>query len=208
MADSDSSPYGVIYLVTNSVTGKVYVGQTIMSIKDRWKGHCNAGSGSRLWLSIQKYGRDSFTISEISSANSKQELDDLERRFIKEYRSTDKSIGYNFERGGSGVPKSRDAARRAAEKLRGRKIPPESVEKMATTKRGRPRTEKEKEVLVKMSESNRGRKHSEQSRMKMSIACTGRKYAERTEEYKQKLSIAAKKDWAKRKAASAGLQSV
>lgn len=195
MAESNSKPYGVIYLVTNKVTGKVYVGQTIMDIKARWKGHCNAGKSSRLWLSIQIHGRDSFTVEQIDIAETKQELDDLERLYIAVYQSTNKEFGYNFERGGSGKPKSKDAAERTAAKLRGRKVPRESVEKMAATKKGRPRTLHEQAVLDRMAEENRGRKHSAESIAKMSIAVTGRKMKPATEEHRRKLSEAAKKQW-------------
>lgn len=196
MAESDSKPYGVIYLVTNKVTGKVYVGQTIMSLAARWKGHCNAGKSSRLWLSIQTHGRENFTVEQIDAALDKRELDDLERFYIAVYEATNKETGYNFERGGAGVPKSKDATERAAAKLRGRKIPPESVAKMAATKRDRPRTPAEQAVLDKMTEANIGRKHRAESRQKMSEAVTGRKMGPPTEEHRRKLSEAAKAQWA------------
>ena len=68
MAEANSKPYGVIYLVTNMVTEKVYIGQTIGTISARWKGHCNAGKSSRLWLSIQAHGRQAFKIEKIDEA--------------------------------------------------------------------------------------------------------------------------------------------
>lgn len=195
MADSDSRPYGVIYLVTNKVTGKIYVGQTISDIKARWKGHCNAGKSSRLWHSIQKHGRESFTVEQIDSAETKEQLDDLERSYIALYDATNKDVGYNFERGGSGAPRTKDVAARVAEKLRGRKVPLESVQKMAATKKGRPRTEAEQAVLDRMAEINRGRKHTEESIRRMSEAVTGIKMAPATPEHRKKLSDAAKKQW-------------
>ena len=195
MAESDSNVYGVIYLVTNKVTGKVYVGQTIMGIAARWKGHCNAGKSSRLWLSIQRHGRESFSIEALESAETKQRLDDLERAYIAAYNSTNKDIGYNFERGGSGAPKSKDATERAAAKLRGRVVPKDSVEKMAATKRGRARTAAEQVVLDRMAESNRGRKHGAEATKKMSVAVTGRQMQPASADHRQKLSDAAKRQW-------------
>ena len=196
MAEANSKPYGVIYLVTNMVTEKVYIGQTIGTISARWKGHCNAGKSSRLWLSIQAHGRQAFKIEKIDEALTKQELDDLERLYIAVYGSAKKTMGYNFERGGSGMPKTKDAAERAAAKLRGRKVPKSSVEKMAATKRGRARTEAEQAVLDRMATINTGRRHTEESRRKMSDAVTGRKMPPVTEAQRKKLSDAAKAQWA------------
>lgn len=196
MAESDSKPYGVIYLVTNKVTGKVYIGQTIGPIAARWKGHCNAGKSSRLWHSIETHGRAAFSVEKIDEALTKQELDELERFYIAAYGATNKDVGYNFERGGAGKPKSKDAVERAAAKLRGRKLPREQVEKMAATKKGRPRTAAEQRVLDLMVEKNRGHKHSDESRRKMSLAVTGRKMLPPTDEHRKKLSDAAKAQWA------------
>jgi len=36
---SASKPFGVVYLITNTVNGKVYVGQTTVGVSKRWKGH-------------------------------------------------------------------------------------------------------------------------------------------------------------------------
>lgn len=197
MAESDSKPYGVIYLVTNKVTGKVYVGQTIMSLAARWKGHCNAGKSSRLWLSIQAHGRENFTVEQIDAALDKQELDNLERFYIAVYEATNKETGYNFERGGAGVPKSKDATERAAAKLRGRKLPVEQREKIAARKRGVKHT---KAHVQNMIASKIGYKHSAEAREKMSLASLGKRMPPCTPEHRAKLSKAAKEDWARRKA--------
>lgn len=196
MAESNSTPYGVIYLVTNNVTGKIYIGQTISTLAARWKGHCNAGKSSRLWLSIEVHGRSAFSIEKIDEALTKQELDDLERFYIAVYQARNKSLGYNFERGGAGKPKSKGAVERVAAKLRGRKVPKHQVEKMAATKIGRARTEAEQAVLDRMTKTNTGRRHSEESRQKMSQAVTGRKMQPPTEDHRRKLSEAAKAQWA------------
>lgn len=200
MAETNSKPYGLIYLVTNKVTGKVYIGQTISTIAARWKGHCGAWKGSRLRLSIETHGRAAFSIEKIDEALDKNELDDLERFYIAAYGATNKEVGYNFQLGGAGKPISKDASERAAAKLRGRKVPRDSVEKMAATKRGRDRTEAEQAVLDRMTKTNTGRRHTEEARKKMSDAVTGRKMRPATEEHRAKLSAASKAMWVKKKA--------
>jgi group I intron endonuclease len=196
MAESDSKPYGVIYCVSNTLTGKRYVGQTTSTLSARWKGRCNGKKGIGILVdAIKKYGREAFVMSQIDVAYSRQELDEKEIYHIARLRTLKAHGGYNIKEGGGGTPKPRGAALAAAEKLRGRKIPRESVEKMAATKRGRARTEAEQAVLDRMANINRGRKHSEESRKKMSEAVTGRKMQPITEEHRKKLSDAAKAQW-------------
>lgn len=54
-----------IYLITNKVDGKKYVGQTARSLKKRFQDHVNNSSCSKRDLSkaIKKYGRENFVIS-------------------------------------------------------------------------------------------------------------------------------------------------
>ena len=79
MGESDSKPYGLIYVVTNLVSGKQYVGQTVSTLKARWKGHCNGKKGIGILVdAIKKYGRESFSMVQIDVAYSKADLDEKE----------------------------------------------------------------------------------------------------------------------------------
>ena len=51
-----------IYLITNKVTGKQYVGKTKQNIMERLKQHKWCNYGTKLHLSIIKYGLDKFNI--------------------------------------------------------------------------------------------------------------------------------------------------
>ena len=62
---------GFIYVITNTLNGKQYVGQTIHSIAKRWQYH--KISASKSWRgcrclahSLRKYGTDAFTIEEFT----------------------------------------------------------------------------------------------------------------------------------------------
>lgn len=93
--------YGIIYKITNNITGKCYIGQTIKDIKRRWYLHARGDSYCRyLKHAINKYGKDNFTVEEIASATSKSNLDWLEVFFIKEYSSLVPN-GYNLREGGA-----------------------------------------------------------------------------------------------------------
>ena len=91
--------YGYIYKTTNLVNGKIYVGQ---KKSKKFLGVNYLGSGKYLRCAIQHYGMDSFAVSLIAVANSKEELDELEKYYIKKFNSTDHEVGYNIASGAVG----------------------------------------------------------------------------------------------------------
>ena len=97
---------GYIYLLTNVVNNKVYVGQTIRSIKARVWEHFNKKSKYAISLAIQKYGKNNFVSKELCkvSALTKDELikllNEKEKFYILEYDSLCDHKGYNIDKGG------------------------------------------------------------------------------------------------------------
>lgn len=67
-----------IYKITNIQNNKIYIGQSIRPIEDRFHRHINDALNNILDThfarAIRKYGKDNFTIEEIDSANSQEEL--------------------------------------------------------------------------------------------------------------------------------------
>jgi group I intron endonuclease len=92
-----------IYLITNLVNGKQYVGQTIKTIEKRWKQHLRdikRGTSPHLYRAITKYGVDGFSIQELHSAISQEELDFAEILYIA-LLNCKSPLGYNLTYGGS-----------------------------------------------------------------------------------------------------------
>lgn len=102
---------GYIYKITNTVNKKVYIGQTIISIKRRWKRHIASSKNEntpdydvKFHRALRKYGEDAFIVEELTfvEAKSKEELikslDVLEITYIEECDSYNN--GYNSTRGG------------------------------------------------------------------------------------------------------------
>lgn len=86
-----------VYKITNNVNDKVYIGQSIRPIEDRFKRHlCDAQNGklnTHFARAIRKYGRDAFRIECIDTASTQDELNMKEQYWIRAYDSV--TNGYN-----------------------------------------------------------------------------------------------------------------
>ncbi len=86
-----------IYKITNVVNNKVYIGQTIRQIQDRFQRHItdaiNCNLDTHFARAIRKYGKDNFKIEVIDFANSQEELNKKEQYWIRYYDSI--NSGYN-----------------------------------------------------------------------------------------------------------------
>lgn len=90
----------VIYLVTNKINGKKYVGQTIRPLSERWKDHCRAKDKNYFHNAIRKYGADNFTREVIDTAETVEELDEKEIYWIAKLNTLFPN-GYNLKEGGN-----------------------------------------------------------------------------------------------------------
>ncbi len=94
-----------IYLIQNTVNGKVYVGKTTDTIASRWNSHVTASKTDLQHLicrAIRKYGPAAFTVEELCQASSLEELNALECHYIALFKSSDPKVGYNMTLGGDG----------------------------------------------------------------------------------------------------------
>lgn len=96
---------GYIYKITNKLNNKVYIGQTIRTIEERWKDHqrllYNEKSNTRpLYLAMAKYGLNNFIIEELEEVKNNKLLDEREKYWINYYNSYNE--GYNATYGGNG----------------------------------------------------------------------------------------------------------
>jgi len=96
----------IIYKCTNTVNGKVYIGQTITGLKRRKNQHLgDARRGSTLVFhrAIRKYGKENFNWEIIdTAANNMSELNIKEKMWVEQFNSFKK--GYNSTSGGEGTP--------------------------------------------------------------------------------------------------------
>ena len=83
-----------IYLTTNLINGKKYIGQHNGSIKDNY-----LGSGVLLVKAIEKYGKENFK-KEILEECDITELDEKEKYWIAYYNALEDENFYNLSKGG------------------------------------------------------------------------------------------------------------
>ena len=86
-----------IYKITNIQNNKVYIGQTIRPIEQRFKRHLSDALNNILDThfarAIRKYGKENFIIEQIDEAQTQDELNQKEQYWIKYYNSVNE--GYN-----------------------------------------------------------------------------------------------------------------
>ena len=90
--------YGVIYKVTCTTNCKIYVGQTTLSIQERFNAHSKADS--LLGKDIRSFGRENFKIEVIEECENADQLNERERFWINELNCKFPN-GYNTMNGGS-----------------------------------------------------------------------------------------------------------
>ena len=98
-----------VYLITNTVNSKCYIGQAI-KLRNRLKSHISNYTNKRydnpLYRAFNKYGLDKFTyqlldvLEENDYKEARKQLDILEIKYIETYNSYNK--GYNQTKGGDG----------------------------------------------------------------------------------------------------------
>lgn len=145
-----------VYVITNNVNGKVYIGKTIGTLTNRWNTHVfdafNAISPLPIHRAMRKYGREAFSISPLATASTLEDLNAQEIAFIAELQSIAK--GYNVTPGGDGGWEHANRVRLSR---------PSAL-------LGRPRTEKTKD---KIRAGHLGKRNSEESKKRMSKSHMG-----------------------------------
>ena len=186
-----------IYEIKNTVTGKLYIGQTV-DYEKRKASHINALKGNYhsnkyLQSSWNKYGESVFEFSLIVECGAEQ-LNELEIEYIRRF-CTVVPNGYNMTLGGEGVrgfkwseesrakvSKSRTGKRVGVDaSFYGKKHEAETLEKMRLATSGLWRDSAFRQRQV---EAHTGKKQSEETKRKRSAALVGNTNNKRAYRYR------------------------
>lgn len=212
---------GRIYLITNLINGKKYVGQTVKTIEKRLKEHFKAAfvehRKSIIYDAIRKYGIKNFEIKCIQDNITIEDLDIAEQYWIQQYNSFG-VFGYNATTGGNQCRISNETKQKISEALKGVPKSDNHKKKMSETQKGKigklnsfygkthskETIEKIKETLAgQMDGENNpfyGKQHSDESKQKMSASHIGKQTGEKhprsklTEKDVLEIRIAAQND--------------
>ncbi len=103
----------IIYKATSKTNSKIYIGKTTKTLQKRKKTHFYyAKDKSRHYYfvnALRKYGLEGFIWEEIDIADSIDELNYLEKYWIRFYRADNKKYGYNSTKGGDGAALNMEA---------------------------------------------------------------------------------------------------
>lgn len=157
-------PYGFIYITTNLVNGKRYLG--LKCFNEKWKDYL--GSGIILKQAVDKYGPENFSRNIIDIAYSKEELKQKEYEYSVFFDVVESDDWYNIVYGGGatlGYHFTDEQREKISKSLQGREMSEEARKKMSESKKGVPFTDEHKRNL---SKSQIGRVFSDETRKKMS----------------------------------------
>lgn len=164
----------VIYRVSCSVNGKLYVGQTRQRFGIRLAEHRNCALGTAeqsyskrtaIARAMRKYGFDAFDF-EIIEICEPDRLDEREAYWIAELGSL-APAGYNLQAGGKNAPRSAEVGQRISAANKGRVKTPEWRAALSRSHMGKVISPEQR---AKASAIQKGRKQSAETKRRRSVA--------------------------------------
>lgn len=129
----------IIYKITNTINGKIYIGKSTTNVDTRWELHLKHAfverRRTRFCNALRKYGSNAF-IREIlvNDISTTEQLNEQEVHYIDQTNSTNPNIGYNMSKGGDGGF-TEEMRRKSAEVRKQRGISLEHIQALAEGRR-------------------------------------------------------------------------
>ena len=183
--------YGYIYITTNKVNNKRYIGQHKGDFDSKYY-----GSGKIISNAILKYGTENFVVEILEKCDSKEELNKREKWWIKHFNAVENKSFYNIAKGGegghtiAGYNEEQKAiySRNMSNALKGRVFTDEHKMKISKSLKnanldrhgknnsfyGKTHSEETKRKISETLSKRRGYKHSEETKRKISESHKGK----------------------------------
>lgn len=180
-------PTGYIYLITNLVNYKCYVGQTTKIPEQRWEEHIRWSRTQRVYLShaIKRYGPEHFALGVLavvdcqSDTELKKVVNELEKLWIICLRSCESEYGYNMTFGGEGGKPTDVVRQKIGAANRGRKWTPELRERIMAARSLKPHANQGKKLpqyqIEALRRTHLGKPLADSAKEKIRQRQTGRK---------------------------------
>lgn len=169
------SKVAAVYVITNTVNGKTYVGSSVNARKRLGQHRLDLSKGKHANRKLQgawlKYGPDAFEFRLIEIVDDLDQLLIREQAYITEFQSV--ARGYNIRleaasnRGLTGRPVSKRHRENLSKSLLGHTVPDEVRRKISETLTGRRLGSYPPERIAKAAESLKGRVVSEEAKANM-----------------------------------------
>ena len=157
----------IVYIHTNKLNGKKYVGITSQTPNERWRNGNGYKGSTYFYNAIQKYGWNNFEHEIYKSNLSKEKACDLEVRLIAELKTNNEEFGYNLDSGGSCGKHSEFTKNKLKQMFTGRTFSNETIENMKRAAKIRGGHLCTNETKQKISKSKLGHPVSEDTKEKL-----------------------------------------
>jgi group I intron endonuclease len=165
----DAKMKNVIYLATNRINGKGYVGQTKSGLKQRRRDHeskVRKGSALAFHSALRKYGFENFVWEVLHAVENPDNLSDLEIASIAKH-DTLAPHGYNLTSGGESCTPSEETKQKIREARARQIFTPEAIAKRSATMK---KIKWSPEIIEKRGLAMRGIKRTEEQKQRISEA--------------------------------------
>lgn len=120
-----------VYMHTNKINGKKYVGITCRKPEVRWNGGNGYYRNKHFYSAIKKYGWDNFEHEIIADCLTSEIACKMEKDLIAKYKSNQSEFGYNICDGGQTNILPKESLEKISKANKGRKISEEAKNKRA-----------------------------------------------------------------------------
>lgn len=178
-----------VYIHTNKINGKKYIGITGIKPEKRWKNgkgyHSSSNKNLHFSNAINKYGWDNFEHIILYEGLTQSEACNKEIELIALYDTINPSVGYNIYKGGTCNPMKEETKAKISKANKGRKWSEESKRKFSASLLGKPHPHTAEQDR-KISEAKKGYRHTLATKAKISKSHKGIKPNEDT---RKKISL-------------------